>query len=111
MRDYALFQAEQSLQLPGGGLLLRLFTNWKARRAVRQLEDLDDFLLRDIGLSRNDVIAVADLPLTHNAIEELQEAVRGNDQLRPARVRIPALNRPRIQNIPLSAVTGQRTAA
>ena len=32
-----------------------LFRHWQARRSVKHLASLDDYLLRDIGLNRSDV--------------------------------------------------------
>lgn len=45
----------------------RLIRNWKARRAVSRLELLNDYLLRDIGLTRAEVEWAAGLPLSINA--------------------------------------------
>jgi uncharacterized protein YjiS (DUF1127 family) len=36
-----------------------LFRHWQARRSVKHLASLDDYLLRDIGLKRSDVGARA----------------------------------------------------
>jgi uncharacterized protein YjiS (DUF1127 family) len=66
MRDYALARAE-SLGEFTGSWLSRLFHNWKARRRVAQLETYDDFLLADIGVTRQEIRWAADLPLTVNA--------------------------------------------
>lgn len=64
MREYILEQA-QSRQ-PHGGLtmLVRMVKNWRARRQLRQLASLDDHLLRDVGLSREELRALARQPLT-----------------------------------------------
>ena len=54
MRDYALHRAEAMEMAGPGAWLRRLIGNWRARRAVARLDRLDDFLLRDIGVSRPD---------------------------------------------------------
>jgi uncharacterized protein YjiS (DUF1127 family) len=51
----------------------RFVRNWKARRAVARLQDFDDYMLRDIGVTRLDVRWAADLPLTINAALALEE--------------------------------------
>ena len=53
--------------------IARVVRNWKARRAVTRLQDFDDYMLRDIGVTRLDVRWAADLPLTINAAMALEE--------------------------------------
>lgn len=73
MRDYALNHA-RSFEAEGPTSLLgRLVRNWKARRAVSQLDRFDDFLLRDIGVTREEVGWAAGLPLSVNAALALEE--------------------------------------
>jgi uncharacterized protein YjiS (DUF1127 family) len=76
MRDYALHQAQTAGSLPGAGLLENLLRNWAARRAVRRMESLDDHLLRDIGVTRDEVRWAAGLPLSQNAALSLDERSR-----------------------------------
>jgi Domain of unknown function (DUF1127) len=73
MNDYALHQARFSGNLEGGGLLTRLIANWQARRAVASLAEMDDHILRDIGVSRRDVEGLKHLPLGKNATQILEE--------------------------------------
>jgi uncharacterized protein YjiS (DUF1127 family) len=72
MRDYALARAESLGEL-GSPWLTRLFRNWKARRRIAQLESYDDFMLNDIGLTREEINWAASLPLTVNAALALEE--------------------------------------
>jgi uncharacterized protein YjiS (DUF1127 family) len=53
-----------------------LFRHWQARRSVKHLASLDDYLLRDIGLKRSDVEWAEQVPITRNAILALEERVR-----------------------------------
>ena len=76
MNDYALHQARVSGNLEGGGLLTRLIANWQARRGVASLIELDDHMLRDIGVSRGDVSRLKHLPLGQNAAQVLEELAR-----------------------------------
>jgi uncharacterized protein YjiS (DUF1127 family) len=71
MREYALHQAQQSDQLTGHGLLVQLWRNWRAKRAVRKLQELDDNLLKDIGVTREEINWALLLPLSVNAAREL----------------------------------------
>jgi uncharacterized protein YjiS (DUF1127 family) len=67
MRDYALHQAEFHNALPAGWLGT-LWRNWQARRSVAALEQLDDHLLRDIGVRRADISNATLTPLSENAV-------------------------------------------
>lgn len=49
--------------------------NWKARQGVRELADADDWLLKDIGLTRNDITWALGLPLSVNSADELNKRV------------------------------------
>jgi uncharacterized protein YjiS (DUF1127 family) len=73
MREYVLHQAQYSGSLPGSGILLRLWDNWTARRAVASLNKLDDHLLRDIGVSRDAIAAASLTPVSSNAVQVLEE--------------------------------------
>jgi uncharacterized protein YjiS (DUF1127 family) len=53
-----------------------LFRHWQARRSVKHLASLDDYLLRDIGLKRSDVEWAERVPITRNAVLALEERVR-----------------------------------
>jgi uncharacterized protein YjiS (DUF1127 family) len=57
-----------------GFSLSGLFRNWRARSKVRALHDLDDRMLADIGIRRDEVIWASYLPLTMNAALELENA-------------------------------------
>lgn len=84
MRDYALTTASGFGEAGHGSFLARVIRNWQTRRAVGRLETYDDYMLRDIGVTRGDVRWAAGLPLTVNsalALEErsLQRRKRPND--------------------------------
>jgi uncharacterized protein YjiS (DUF1127 family) len=53
-----------------------LLRNWRARRAVGRLDDFDDYMLSDIGVTRDEVRWALSLPLTTNAAQALHETAR-----------------------------------
>ena len=61
--------------------LHRLVRNWHARIAVARLERLDDFLLRDAGLSRADLNWALKLPFSVNCEQALIDRVRRARQM------------------------------
>lgn len=73
MRDYALSRAVSLDEVKGTSFLRRIFRNWRVRRAISRLDTYDDFLLRDIGVTRQDVRWAGGLPLTVNAALALEE--------------------------------------
>jgi uncharacterized protein YjiS (DUF1127 family) len=72
MRNYALHIAEAAGEMPGQGLLNRLWTNWISRRQVIRLQELDDHILRDIGVTRQDIEWATRNPLSVNALQQLK---------------------------------------
>ena len=80
MRDYILTQAETADRTFTFPALNRMVANWRKRRQLRQLEQLDDHVLMDIGLTRDELIRVQRSPLGVDPVMELMNvrpAVRG----------------------------------
>ena len=73
MRDYALNRAISLGETGQTSFFGRLFRNWRARRNVVRLENFDDHLLYDLGVTRAEVEWAAGLPLTVNAALALEE--------------------------------------
>lgn len=73
MRDYALHRAESYGEYGAASAIGRFIRNWQARRAVARLSELDDYMLRDIGVTREDLNWAKGLPLTVNAALALEE--------------------------------------
>ncbi len=73
MRDYALNRAISLEEGHGYSLVSRIWRNWQARRRVADLATYDDYMLNDIGITRDEVEWAAGLPLTVNAALALEE--------------------------------------
>ncbi len=73
MRDYALSHARSFETAGAASLFGRFIRNWRARRAVTRLDSFDDYILRDIGVTRGDVRWASGLPLSVNAAVALEE--------------------------------------
>jgi uncharacterized protein YjiS (DUF1127 family) len=81
MRDYVLNQAEGQFHGSLFGNLRRYVHNWTRRRMLRSVEELDDYLLRDIGLTRSAVESVLDLPLVYDPVVELHRRLSAPQRL------------------------------
>jgi uncharacterized protein YjiS (DUF1127 family) len=57
----------------GFSLISRVWRNWQARRRVTDLSNYDDYMLKDIGVTRDEIQWAARLPLTVNAALALEE--------------------------------------
>jgi uncharacterized protein YjiS (DUF1127 family) len=71
MRDYILSEAafrDRAFVFP---LLQRMVRNWLSRRYLRKLEEFDDYILSDIGLTRADLRHGQGLPRDVDPITEL----------------------------------------
>ena len=73
MRDYVLSQAISQEEFGLVPFLRRVTRNWKAKRRIAALANFDDYMLRDIGFTRDEVQWAAGLPLTVNAAVALEE--------------------------------------
>jgi uncharacterized protein YjiS (DUF1127 family) len=73
MRDYVLNQAISQEEFGLVPFLRRVRRNWKAKRRIVALTSFDDYMLRDIGVTRDEVQWAAGLPLTVNAAIALEE--------------------------------------
>ena len=71
MRDYILTQAETADRTFTFPALHRIVANWRKRRQLRQLEQLDDHVLMDIGLTRDELIRVQRSSLSIDPVSEL----------------------------------------
>ncbi len=76
MRDYVLTLA-QSRQSDGVLMVVsRIVRNWKHHRDLEKLLRLEDYLLRDMGLTKSVVQHLAGLPLTIDVDWERERLLR-----------------------------------
>jgi uncharacterized protein YjiS (DUF1127 family) len=68
MRNYALHQFVSNQMTFSGSPIARVVANVRSRREARRLANYDDFMLRDIGLTRGDVMRAASMPLWSDQI-------------------------------------------
>ncbi len=73
MNDYAHHQAQVSGSLEGEGIISRLIHNFQARRTVKQLSQMDDYMLQDLGVTREDIYWAYSRPFYVNAANALEE--------------------------------------
>ncbi|MGE0210815.1 MAG: DUF1127 domain-containing protein [Parvibaculaceae bacterium] len=76
MREYALATALNQDAAHNFATVRRVFANWLSRRRLRHIDDLDDHILQDIGLNRDDLRAVLRMPLAVDPLQELQRQSR-----------------------------------
>jgi uncharacterized protein YjiS (DUF1127 family) len=76
MREYILNQAETIDRAHAFPAIHRLVQNWRKRRSLRRLEDLEDHLLMDIGLTRADLVYAQKLPLAVDPMAEIGRRAR-----------------------------------
>lgn len=63
------------------GMLRALYSNWRKRRRLRGLQEMNDQMLEDIGLTRADVVATLGQPMTVDPIWDLERrALRRRNQ-------------------------------
>ena len=84
MREAASFIARQGYADEAGILIAalriaqRTFRSWLNRRRIASLTEVDDHLLADLGLDRDDVRRALDLPFAQDPALELQRVALRN---------------------------------
>ncbi len=77
MRDYVMTQAQSRQAYGVLAAVTRLVRNWKHHRDLEKLLAMEDYLLRDMGLTRDVVLHLAGLPLTVDLDWERERVLRG----------------------------------
>jgi uncharacterized protein YjiS (DUF1127 family) len=76
MRDFVLNEADQHFYGSFSGKLRLYVQNWLKRQMLRQIHELDDYLIKDLGLERWEIADVLELPLVFDPILELHRRSR-----------------------------------
>ena len=76
MREYTAFEAQSMGGTSVLGRIQRAFSNWRKRRKLRELLDLDDYMLSDIGLTRLEVISAMHFAWSIDPVRELERVSR-----------------------------------
>lgn len=76
MRGYVLWESQSRLAYGRFTVVLRVLRNWQHRKDLKRLLALDDYMLRDIGLTRDVLQQLMRLPLTADADWERQRLER-----------------------------------
>jgi uncharacterized protein YjiS (DUF1127 family) len=76
MREYALSQARSIEATHSFSRLRLLMSNWLKRRQLRRVENLDDHILQDIGVTRSELATALRLPLGIDPVWELERTRR-----------------------------------
>ena len=72
MREYVAHEARSRLSTFSFSTLHQLVRNWRCRKQLLKLHDLDDFQLNDIGLTRSQLTQISRLPLSVDPIWEAE---------------------------------------
>lgn len=86
MRDYILHQAESRDRAFAFPVLRRWFRSVVFKRQLRKLANLDDYLLNDIGLTRDDLRYGLRLPYDVDGVDAM-ETIRTRRMARGTRHR------------------------
>jgi uncharacterized protein YjiS (DUF1127 family) len=76
MRDYVLTQSQSRQAYGMLTVVARVIRNWKHHRDLEKLLKLDDYLLRDMGLTRGVLLHLTTLPLTVDVDWERERLMR-----------------------------------
>jgi uncharacterized protein YjiS (DUF1127 family) len=74
MRNYVMMQAQQRHAFGRLTVIVRVWQNWKARKDLKRLMAMDDYMLRDMGLTREVLERLARLPLTIDQVWEQERS-------------------------------------
>jgi uncharacterized protein YjiS (DUF1127 family) len=70
MREYVAHEARSRLSAFSFSTLRQLVRNWRCRKQLLKLHGLDDYQLKDIGLTRGQLRHLAGLPLSVDPVWE-----------------------------------------
>jgi len=72
MREFVVQQSLTRQSYGGFSVVVRMFRNWRMQKTYRHMQGLEDHMLRDIGLSREDLRQLMAMPLDADVAWELE---------------------------------------
>ena len=72
MREYVAHEARSRLSTFSFSTLRQLVRNWRCRKQLLKLHGLDDYQLKDLGLTRSQLRHISGLPLSVDPIWEAE---------------------------------------
>jgi uncharacterized protein YjiS (DUF1127 family) len=94
MRDHMINEAQSREAYGRWSWVMRVVTNWRARKTLKQLQTFSDYQLRDIGLTRSDLNRFIHLPLDTDIVWEAERrALIDAKNRQNAALALPALGR------------------
>jgi uncharacterized protein YjiS (DUF1127 family) len=91
MRDFMIGEAQSRLAYGRLTWLVRVIGNWRVRKTLKQLQRLEDYQLRDIGLDRHELNSLICQPLHTDLVWHLERRALLNSKLMPAEKTLLAL--------------------
>jgi uncharacterized protein YjiS (DUF1127 family) len=64
MRNYVLWEAQSRAAYGRFSVVVRVIRNWRQRKDLKKLRAMDDHMLRDIGVTREEISRLSRLPLS-----------------------------------------------
>jgi uncharacterized protein YjiS (DUF1127 family) len=74
MRNYVMMQAQQRQAYGRLSVIVRVWQNWNTRKDLKRLMAMDDYMLRDLGLTRELLDRLTKLPLTIDQVWERERS-------------------------------------
>lgn len=76
MRGYVLWEAQSRQAYGRFTVVLRVLRNWQDRKDLKRLLAMDDYMLKDMGLTREVLLQLSRLPLTADVMWERERLGR-----------------------------------
>lgn len=76
MSSFVLFHRSARARSGLISRLRRLIDNWRKRRRLHHILELDDHILKDIGLDRHDILLVLRHPLSTDPVRALEHRAK-----------------------------------
>jgi uncharacterized protein YjiS (DUF1127 family) len=96
MRDFMISEAQSRQTYGRLTWVVRVISNWRARKTLKQLQGFSDYQLRDIGVTRHDLNRLMCLPFDVDIAWHIERRELHDAKSRPTEytsLALPALGR------------------